>query len=610
MKSFVKARLGKLTETSKEVGPMYTRFFRLSEPPFSLTPDPRYLYMSEKHREGLAHLIFGVQQPGGFIQLTGEIGCGKTTLCRCLVSQLPAETDIALILNPRMTVLELLAAICDELRIPYPAGTESVKVLIDAINRYLLESHSRGRHTVLVIDEAQNLQTDVLEQIRLLTNLETEKEKLLQIILIGQPELIKVLEDPSLRQLAQRITARYHLHPLSRQETSSYIQHRLFVAGLSNPVFTQQALEETFSLSGGVPRLINILCDRALLGAYALDSRRVTGAIVRKAAKEIGSPHKRPTRRRFLYTCSIVALLALLAATLFFFYPWSTQGTGEGIPEAGAAATEPQVDGAPDAAALSASVASGQADAGKISALSTANGLRPEKTGQVQANWDPRDSGTLKAARFEDLMTDPSYDNSLALSFNSLYSLWGVPIKMEPGEIGCTAGQSLGFECLFMAGDWIKIRRLDIPVILDLKSPDGRKRYVTLLGLRENRATVALGDQTQSFPVEDIARFWDGSFILIWKPPFDSLLLTRGMQGEEVAWVRRTLNAYEGKTEISSPSKLFDEELRERVVLFQRSQSLLPDGRVGPETLLRLSLVMYRTPIPLLSQYVPKEEVS
>jgi len=181
---------------------MYTDYFKLSEPPFSLTPDPRYLFMSERHREGLAHLFYGVQQPGGFVQLTGDIGSGKTTLCRCLVKQLPPATDIALILNPRLTVIELLATICDELGVSYPPATTSNKILIDALNQRLLESHAQHRRTVLIIDEAQNLHEDVLEQIRLLTNLETTKEKLLQVILIGQPELLTILKQQKLRQLA------------------------------------------------------------------------------------------------------------------------------------------------------------------------------------------------------------------------------------------------------------------------------------------------------------------------------------------------------------------------------------------------------------------------
>jgi hypothetical protein len=177
---------------------MYINYFKLNEPPFSLTPDPRFLFMSERHREGLAHLLYGVQQPGGFVQLTGDIGSGKTTLCRCLIKQLPPDTDVALILNPRLTVVELLATVCDELRIPYPAETGSIKILIDALNRHLLETHAQRRRTVLIIDEAQNLHSDVLEQVRLLTNLETSQEKLLQIILIGQPELLALLKGAKL----------------------------------------------------------------------------------------------------------------------------------------------------------------------------------------------------------------------------------------------------------------------------------------------------------------------------------------------------------------------------------------------------------------------------
>ena len=270
---------------------MYTSQFGLTEAPFSLTPNPRYLYMSERHREGLAHLLYGIRQPGGFVQLTGEVGTGKTTLCRCLLEQLPPEVDIALILNPRLSVVEFLAAACDELHVVYPAAAEpSVKVLVDALHGYLLRAHAQGRRTVLIIDEAQNLDAEVLEQIRLLTNLETPTEKLLQIILIGQPELMRLLERQDLRQLAQRITARYHLLPFSARDTYAYVRHRLKVAGGNEALFTRAALWWVRWSSGGVPRVINVLCDRALLGAYAHDRRRVGAATVRRAAREVWKP--------------------------------------------------------------------------------------------------------------------------------------------------------------------------------------------------------------------------------------------------------------------------------------------------------------------------------
>ena len=222
---------------------MYLSHFALREPPFSITPDPRFLYMSARHREALAHLVYGVGQHGGFVQLSGEVGTGKTSVCRCLLEQLPPHVDAALVLNPRLSPVELLATVCDELQIPYAKGTAGPKELVDQLHRHLLDAHGRGRRTVLVIDEAQNLAPEVLEEVRLLTNLETPREKLLQIVLIGQPELVALLAQPKLRQLAQRITARYHLEPLSRVETRAYVRHRLRVAGRGDAVFTELACE-------------------------------------------------------------------------------------------------------------------------------------------------------------------------------------------------------------------------------------------------------------------------------------------------------------------------------------------------------------------------------
>src|SRR5574337_1056782 len=253
---------------------MYTTFFGLTEAPFSMTPDPRYLYMSERHRDALAHLLYGVGEGGGFVQLTGEVGTGKTTLCRCLLEQLPPRVDVALILNPRLTDIELLAALCDDLRISYPAGTTSRKLLVDALYRHLLDAHAQGRRTVLIVDEAQDLATDVLEQIRLLTNLETPTQKLLQIILIGQPELIRLLDKEELRQLAQRVTARYHLLAFSEDDTRAYIVHRLQIAGQKEKLFTDTAMRAVHESARGTPRLVNAICDRALLGAYTQDQHR------------------------------------------------------------------------------------------------------------------------------------------------------------------------------------------------------------------------------------------------------------------------------------------------------------------------------------------------
>jgi general secretion pathway protein A len=266
---------------------MYKEYFRLHDLPFSISPDPAFLYMSAKHREALAHLVYGVSSDSAFILLTGEVGTGKTTVCRCMLDQLPENCDTAFILNPRLTEEDLLASICEEIGIEYPAAAASVKNLVDRINNHLLRSHAAGRRTLLIIDEAQNLNPSVLEQLRLLTNLETNRCKLLQIILIGQPELRKMLDRPELRQLSQRITARFHLDPLSRNDISNYVVHRLAVAGAHHQLFSPSVIKRLFSLSGGVPRLINLICDRALLGAYAQNRTRVNKATINRAANEV-----------------------------------------------------------------------------------------------------------------------------------------------------------------------------------------------------------------------------------------------------------------------------------------------------------------------------------
>jgi len=266
---------------------VYREYFSLKDLPFSTAPDPEYLYMSGKHREALAHLLYGVNSESAFILLTGEVGTGKTTLCRCMLDQLPTDCDIALILNPRLTEVELLASICAEISIDRPADSTSVAALIDAINRYLLDSHAAGRKTLLIIDEAQNLSPQVLEQLRLLTNLETNRCKLLQIVLIGQPELRDMLDSRELRQLSQRITARFHLDPLSRQEISDYIKHRLMIAGGRHALFSPSLTGPLYRISKGIPRIINLICDRALLGAYAEGKSRVDRRILLKAANEV-----------------------------------------------------------------------------------------------------------------------------------------------------------------------------------------------------------------------------------------------------------------------------------------------------------------------------------
>ncbi|HEY6511304.1 MAG TPA: AAA family ATPase, partial [Burkholderiaceae bacterium] len=304
---------------------MYAAHFGLKREPFSIAPDPRYLFMSERHREALAHLLYGVRGGGGFVLLTGEIGAGKTTVCRCFLEQVPKRCTVAYIFNPKLTALELLQSVCEEFRIEVHARAGAAATLkdhVDALNEYLLRSHAAGHNNVLIIDEAQNLSIDVLEQLRLLTNLETNERKLLQIILIGQPELRDMLLKPELEQLAQRVVARFHLDPLAEEETAHYIKHRLSVAGMNGLIpFDREARHRIFELTRGVPRRINLLCDRALLGAYASGRQRVDRTIVDKAASEVFDQRDRgvtwsPTRKVALAAGVALGVVVVAAAAL------------------------------------------------------------------------------------------------------------------------------------------------------------------------------------------------------------------------------------------------------------------------------------------------------
>jgi general secretion pathway protein A len=548
---------------------MYIKHFRLNESPFSLTPDPRYFFMSERHREGLAHLVYGIKQPGGFVLLTGEVGSGKTTLCRCLIKELPSETDVALILNPRLTALELLASICDELRIPHPSETHSIKVLIDALNQRLLENHAQGKRTAIIIDEAQNLSGDVLEQIRLLTNLETAKEKLLQIILIGQPELLTVLKRDELRQLTQRITARFHLGPMSREETSAYIRHRLLIAGRSDPIFTHRAIRKVYRLSSGTPRIINIICDRALLGAYAHDRRDVTSSIVGRASRETQGVKSRRLRYGVIYGILLIALLAIGLALylnpsrLPVFYK-----------NAAASTTTQKEIAKPKPAAF--------------------DQKKAEKVAPQMAEDD--------SAHLLEILKDPAANATGGAAFNALYSLWGVAIDLNPSDLGCKTGRERGFECLFQSGNWSRLRRFDLPAILEMALPDGRRKYAALVALSDTSARLIIGKKEHSFPLSEVDTLWSGAFILLWKPPFPPRTLSVGSSGKEVEWVSKSLDVFEGKPGGNASSSRFDENLKQRVLAFQRNQSLIQDGAVGSETLVRLAMALSGSKKPSISK--------
>jgi general secretion pathway protein A len=532
---------------------MYTSFFGLNEKPFTITPDPRYLFMSERHGEGLAHLVYGVTESGGFIQLTGEVGTGKTTLVRTLLGQIPSEVDIALILNPQLTAVEFLMAICEELDIELPKQRYSAKALVDALNRHLLAAHARGRRTILLIDEAQNLSEGVLEQLRLLTNLETARQKLLQIILIAQPELREKLAKENLRQLAQRVTGRYHLEPLSAVETSSYIDHRLRVAGALTEIFSPKAKSEVYRLSGGVPRIINVICDRALLGAYSTESRTITRRMVRKAATEVSGQAIRPALLKWLVPALVVAGLALVVNVL-----WSGFGSPGGERPT-QAVTEP-------------------------------GNSRPSMAAAGTESFDDADIGGLISA------TDD------AVGYQALLGLWGVDFDPNQGA-ACPQAEMAGLRCYFQRGTWSTLRQLDRPVILTLTGDDGANHEMALTGLDEDRAILAGSDGPVSVPLAVLSEFWFGPYLVVWRPANgDDRPIGPGTQSENVRWLRESLAAInEDYTPEAGGGDIFDAELERQVIEFQRQHRLEADGLVGQKTQIIINTLLAQNDAPRLS---------
>lgn len=540
---------------------MYAGHFGLIERPFSIAPDPRYLFMSERHREALAHLLYGVREAGGIVLLTGEVGTGKTVVCRALLARLPADVDVALVLNPRVTATELLATVCDELRIPRPRDvpTSSSKALVDTLSGYLLDAHARGRRTVVIVDEAQNLAVETLEQIRLLTNFETTREKLLQIVLIGQPELLAMLRQPDLRQLAQRVTARYHLLPFSERESRAYIRHRLTLAGQSGAIFEPAALGEVHRRARGVPRLINTICDRALLGAWANNRRRVTRAIAARAAGEVLG--RRPRR------LGRVPVAAALVALAFL-------GTLAAVP------------GRQAVARLGAMLRLDRMPA-PLAALVTLS--RPPSAAVAPPGAPPPAHAMepVPAARLADLLADGVVTSDRATALATLWSLWRLEGRPR-ADAGCAGVRAAGLQCLARAGTWTVLRRLDVPAVLELVAADGGKHYGVLLRLGPTGATLRFGAQDVEVPLPEIERSWDGPFVaLVRRPPVGAVPLTPGMRGGDVAWLRGRL-AQLGILADASATQAYDEELQAAVTIFQQRAGLVVDGVAGEETLARL----------------------
>jgi general secretion pathway protein A len=583
---------------------MYLSFFGIAEKPFAITPDPRYLYLSARHADALAHLVYGINEAGGFIQLTGEVGTGKTTTIRSLLARAPKNAEIALILNPRLSAGEFLLALCEELGLGADdAG--NAKELVDLLNRYLLRAHAQGRRVVLIVDEAQNLAPEVLEHIRLLTNLETETQKLLQIILIGQPELRKLLAREDLRQLAQRITGRYHLDPLSRQETAAYVRHRMRVAGATADIFTRGALRQVYNVTRGIPRVINIICDRALLGAYTQDLHQVPGALVRRAAAEVFDQELSPRWMPMLIGGLAAAVLAGSVALLWRFVP-TRMNTGSAssnvatatVPATTApAAAPPATTAAPTAAGTTS--APGAPAAPGAGAPAVASGSAPAA--------EPSQATAAPAPSFAQLLSMNRSSTDPDTAFAQLFGLWQA--TYTPGKTdGCTQALTQGLRCLMQRGSLAQLRMLNRPAILMLSDDAGTANQVVLRALGEDTAQVQIGSQSATISVAELTRYWFGDFMLLWRPGGKDVRdLSAGMRGAPVRRLRDQLNRWSGDGSNASTSDEYDGGLVQLVEQFQRANRLTVDGIAGIETQVALDAFLAAPDSPLLQPHAAKQ---
>lgn len=548
---------------------MYKAFYGLSDNPFSIAPNPHYLFLSDRHREALAHLTYGLGETGGFVLLTGEVGTGKTTVSRCLLGQLPDHTDTAFILNPSLTELELLATLCDELKISY-GENPTLKQLTDHLSRFLLANHEKGRNTVLIIDEAQHLRAEVLEQLRLLTNLETDTKKLLQVILIGQPELQLLLKRQELRQLAQRITARYHLLPLNEDEIALYVLHRLQVAGRFEPLFTRKAIKVLHKYSGGIPRLINLLCERALMAGYAQSKVPIDHHMVRQAAAEVIGEEE-PQPNKLLWPSAIAAALVVAFGVSYWLFTES-----------------PAVANVVNSPVTQANQATPEVTQASIQDKS----IQPQQTlASMPSAPVASESQTLAAP-------DPSVrvlqeaikqSRSIDTAFAGLFNVWGkVPFK---GLTACQSALEQGLSCYQQQGNWMSLTRLNYPAVVYLVDDNQKDFYGAVIAVDGDQLLMQLGEQQLWVDRAWFNQHFSGTFEILWQAPnLPMLEISQKSSPGQLQWLENALAHVANRP--SRRVSQFDLKLENDLKAFQSQHGLKADGIAGNQTLVRLNLYL------------------
>ena len=561
---------------------IYLQHFALKREPFSIVPDPDFLYPSQQHRQAVAHLKYGLDREGGFILLTGEVGTGKTTLTRTMLQRIPAHVRVAYVLNSKLNETDLLASICDELAIKLQKSKNLSfsKICIDALNQDLLASHAKGQKTLIVIEEAQNLSADVLETLRLLSNLETNTHKLLHILLVGQPELLEILGQKQLRQLNQRVVSRFHLLPLDQSELSNYINHRLHHAGAAGPIFDQGCIKVLFRLTKGVPRLINLICHQSLLAAYSLGAKSVSPALVKDASVEIlsGLDNGKPSTSN--KPLIVLLLLVLVMVSVFMFLPRSTL----------------------DSLALLVAVDKPNAEI----VTSKAENIVSKGTGPTAEDVNENYNELLVV---NDLVAD-SVEQSDTLSFiveesiigsgftetsNPLVNLlaaWSIAsseVYSPEAFAGIATTFGLQSEKVTQAAPWM-LNAIDRPGIVVLNENGGLLKSYLLTYIDDDSVTLKMKNGEIDLDLDQFKDRWTGSFLYLWRPHKEFDLLMQGDTDKlAMSWLQEKLSMDDEGIEKVIAGGRYTEAVKDQVVGFQRRHGLKADGIVGRQTLMRLN---------------------